>query len=97
MGTTARKRSPESNASARLEAGPAAAIQSMSRRGLCRFRGFTGTGRAQPNPAKKRRRVPIGSRWRSGLSVKRPMGGSGGIPEAVRGQRVAELVETERK
>src|SRR3972149_8433866 len=60
-------------ASNRLESGPATDTSVMERDLFLKFRGFIGTGLAQPNsPEKKSIMVPIGSRCRKGLRVTLP-------------------------
>ena len=72
---------PQKNAWARLDAGPASATQTMSRLGLFRLPKRTGTGLAYPNmnaPLVENnnirgiRIVPTGSMCRIGFSVMRP-------------------------
>ncbi|SID65340.1 Uncharacterised protein [Mycobacteroides abscessus subsp. abscessus] len=56
----------------RLLSGPASETDIPASLGFLKWKRFTGTGRAQPNPAIKIRMVPRGSRWWIGLSVSRP-------------------------
>jgi len=60
-------------ASTKLAAGPESATSIKAAR-ECSWmrRGLIGTGLAQPNPVKSSIRLPIASRWLSGLSVRRP-------------------------
>ncbi len=72
---------PAPRAARKLAPGPAAAIHSPSRSGSRRFRSSTGTGFAQPNPAKITMSVPSGSRCRSGFKVIRPRSRAVGSPK----------------
>lgn len=63
---------PSINAKTIFAPGPASEIQIISRRGLLRYAGLTGTGLAQPKCTSSNASVPIGSRCESGLSVNRP-------------------------
>jgi len=69
----------------KLAPGPAKLTHIISRFGFLKFRGFTGTGFAQPNPTPLRLemtniKVPIGSRWTRGFKVKRPLFRAVGSP-----------------
>ena len=47
-------------------------IERSAQVNIHKFRGFTGTGLAQPKPNRNMHSVPIGSRWRAGFRDKRP-------------------------
>lgn len=64
----------------RLEAGPAKEMIALSLLGSRRLNGSNGTGLPQPNPAKRRSSVPIGSKCARGLSVSLPISLAVGSP-----------------
>ncbi len=56
----------------KLDKGPANEIIAKSLLGLDKFKEFTGTGFAHPNPATNKSIVPIGSKCAKGLKVSLP-------------------------
>ena len=62
----------QTTARAIFESGPAMATYIMSRRGLPKFLGSTGTGLAQPNPTKYIKSMPTISKCRMGLNESLP-------------------------
>src|SRR5579864_3899070 len=71
---------PTTKASVTFASGPASATCSIPRRGLAKWRGLTGTGRAQPNLNTTKNSVPSRSRWTSGLRLSRPSARGVGSP-----------------
>lgn len=66
------KTNPTSKAIKKLELGPAKPIRAGPQRLFLKFIRLKGTGFPQPNPIVKSKIAPIGSKCRSGFTVKRP-------------------------
>ena len=74
--------SKNTQASRKLEAGPARAVRAMPRLGCLKYRISTGTGLAQPTWAVIISTRPRGSMCRMGLRVRRPSSLAVGSPRA---------------